>query len=779
MNTPSETNSETVPGSDDHTVPDLSIHRDIGAIPRKTVVDLTPPSEQDFDFIRHVRLTLRGRFAWLIGLGILTGALGAFAGWKLGHPMYVSTGLVRIANELPKVMTETDQNSPMQMYDTFMQSQRLLITSRYVLDLALQDPIWQTTGYPVPADPDTYFREHLTVTVTLRSEYIEIAVSDRDPGMAAAAVSSVVNAYAQLYDRQERQLEDARMGALNEKSGPLQQKIHALTDQISADSAEFGTNDLSAFYSAAADRVAKTSAALEDIRTAIAVAPEASSSGAAKPATQAAAMAIEQIAAMDPVMRDYVSDESRWEDELARLLTAYGEKHQSVILARESLDAARNRVNKYADSYREFHVATAQNLGDPGTTPVVTAGRSLASLQDSEVRLTKLLQQERSEMVRLGSKRMELDQLRSDLAQTNDEFTQVLRRTDALHSEDMLGGRLSITSAGQIPLGPERDPRRLAAAAGALVGAGLPATVLVLVSLLLKGKFRYSEETEKNLAEGIPLLGIVPMLNGNADAGEAMSNAAFSIHQIRVTLRAQTPRDRTSSLYLVTSAGQGEGKTSLTMSLGLSFATTRLRTLVIDCDLVGRQLTESLQASDLPGLHEAMACGSIRKKVRKAARNLYFLAAGQVTANDATSLSPDKLRPLLAQARKHFDVILVDTGPILGSVEAAVLAQEVDGVLFAITRDQRRALVERAVRRLATLDAPLEGFIFNRARVKDFETSSYGASSARSARANGTTVGDLPIPKTQFLVGFGPLVQAVAATISSRPVLVTAAPAVP
>src|ERR1700722_3717422 len=164
--------------------------------PPSTPVNGTPRTESDFNFVRHVRLALRGRYGWVVGLGILAGALCGYAGWKLGHPTYLSSGLVRIAYELPEVMSETDQNGPMQMFDTFMQSQKLLITSRQVLDVALQDPIWHTTGHDVPADPDNFFRRYLTVTIGPRSEYIQIQVSYTDPGVAAAAVNSIVNAYA-------------------------------------------------------------------------------------------------------------------------------------------------------------------------------------------------------------------------------------------------------------------------------------------------------------------------------------------------------------------------------------------------------------------------------------------------------------------------------------------------------------------------------------------------------------------------------------------------------
>jgi Mrp family chromosome partitioning ATPase/uncharacterized protein involved in exopolysaccharide biosynthesis len=722
------------------------------------------PAKSEFDIWRHIRMSLRGRYAWVIALGIVFGLLGGYGGWKLGHPAYVSTGLVRIAYELPQVLNETDQNGPMEMFDTFMQEQRLLITSRHVLDNAIQDPIWHNMGYPVPADPEDYFLRHLTVTINSRSEYIQISVSDRDPGLAAAAVNSVINAYSQLYERQERAIEDARMGALNDKMRALESTIQNLTDQINKAAGEFGTVDLTMFFDASADQVGKTASALDDIRNAIAMSPARASAGSdTQPSTQPVQLSVQEIAAQDQVMHGYLEDENRWKDQISHDLKSYGPSHLSVLRAQQSLNEAIDRVNSYAESYRQFHIATDQNLGDPGLTHVATAGRTLASLLDSEARLSKILDQERAEMVRLGNQRMNLDQLRSQCAADQEELAQVKRRSETLQSEDTLGGRMSITSTGEVPLGPATDPRLKLAAAGLMAGATFPALFLVLASLLVKGRFRYSEQADGGVADGVPLLGIIPAISVDSDDADEANNAAHSVHQIRINLQAHKPRERHCSVYLITSAASGEGKTSLTMSLGLSFAMTHQRTLLIDCDLVGRQLTRTLNARSFPGFLEAMVAGSFRRKLRKPAANLYLLPAGNVGVNDAFSLSSVKLRPLLEEARRHFDVILIDTGPILGSTEASVLAQEVDGVLFTITRDQRRGLVERAMRRLASLDARVEGLIFNRARGTDYESSVYSNSSQRSVGAVHHAAATSP-PRSENLGGFGPLVQAVAST---------------
>jgi Mrp family chromosome partitioning ATPase len=235
-----------------------------------------------------------------------------------------------------------------------------------------------------------------------------------------------------------------------------------------------------------------------------------------------------------------------------------------------------------------------------------------------------------------------------------------------------------------------------------------------------------------------------------------------------VTLQSQAPRDGGCRSYLVSSASPGEGKTSLTMALGLSFAASQMRTLVIDGDIVGRGLTSGLQASQVKGLYEALAAGNLRGLVRKAAGGVHVLCAGNVGSTDACGLSPAAVGALLEQARHHFDVVLIDSGPVMGSVEAAVFAPEVDGVIFTIARGQRPAVVQKAQQRLDALGARIAGVVFNRAQPKDFHRSPFGSSSASSSSASSSDASrSAALPEAPKFTRFGPLVQAVACGMPS------------
>src|ERR1700683_95739 len=90
------------------------------------------------DVARLILRALRGRYRLTLMLALLAGTIGAAIGWFWAGPLYRSEGMVRIASALPAVIQQTDQNQPIPMFESFMQAQQELVTSRNVLDKVAQ-----------------------------------------------------------------------------------------------------------------------------------------------------------------------------------------------------------------------------------------------------------------------------------------------------------------------------------------------------------------------------------------------------------------------------------------------------------------------------------------------------------------------------------------------------------------------------------------------------------------------------------------------------------------
>jgi Mrp family chromosome partitioning ATPase len=82
--------------------------------------------------------------------------------------------------------------------------------------------------------------------------------------------------------------------------------------------------------------------------------------------------------------------------------------------------------------------------------------------------------------------------------------------------------------------------------------------------------------------------------------------------------------------------------------------------------------------------------------------------------------------------------VLIDTGPVLGSIEAHLVCAQADGVLLVVGAGRARGQVKNAVDQLRRVNARLLGLVFNLAQAKDFRTSA-ASQSFRSVRPDGVT----------------------------------------
>ena len=146
-------------------------------------------------------------------------------------------------------------------------------------------------------------------------------------------------------------------------------------------------------------------------------------------------------------------------------------------------------------------------------------------------------------------------------------------------------------------------------------------------------------------------------------------------------------------------------------------------------------LTEALNIQEkMPiGLLEACAGENIETCVTETPiPGMWILPIGTAHPTDASRLSPNAIQRMLWEARQRFDVILVDTGPALTSLEASIVASEVDGTVLIVSRGNQRPLVEQTLRHLNSIHANIAGVVFNRADSRDFMKST--ASSTSSSR---------------------------------------------
>jgi capsular exopolysaccharide synthesis family protein len=168
----------------------------------------------------------------------------------------------------------------------------------------------------------------------------------------------------------------------------------------------------------------------------------------------------------------------------------------------------------------------------------------------------------------------------------------------------------------------------------------------------------------------------------------------------------------------VTSPTPGDGKTITTLNLAGALAQAQgARVLLIDADLRKPSVAEYLPLGDgrIPGLVDAITHPETRlhEIVRRFDRlNLSVLPAGVATSGTYELLTSPRLETLLAEARSHYDYVLIDTPPLVPVPDCRLIGRWVDGLLVIVAahKTPRRLLGEA----LNTLDpAKVIGVVFN------------------------------------------------------------------
>lgn len=229
----------------------------------------------------------------------------------------------------------------------------------------------------------------------------------------------------------------------------------------------------------------------------------------------------------------------------------------------------------------------------------------------------------------------------------------------------------------------------------------------------------------------ISLLGVMPLLP-KAKIGERLSLltqqssgvAAEHVRIIRTSVLLSRP-DELPSCVLITSPGEGEGKTTLSVNLAVALAQLEnTKVLLIDADLrnPSHKYIHGVQREgiDTNGLATFLAGrASLREIIyRTDLANLSVIPRGERPPNPSELLHSKQLRELLKKCREERYHVILDAPPVLPVTDPVILASQVDGVLLVACAGQTtREACRAAIDQLTSAGGRILGIVLQKVRV--------------------------------------------------------------
>lgn len=653
-----------------------------------------------------------------IGIAVIL-VLGLTAlSYMLTKPVYSSTARIGIERQTPDVVQATqDRNQPLttdsSSVDTEVAQVRSTETLGEVVDRLKLDQRADFAGDAASKDEArrramAALSSNLSVSRDGDSYTIEIGYSSRDPQLATTIANTTMDIY---FDRQR-----------GEKEGRGQRDVALLSSRLESLKVDVARADTAVAQFRAATNLVdiqndNTSAQqnLSVLSSQLAAAQAEQAAAEARNSATSARSAGAGSSVVSPVLQQLRTEESRLSAQRESLASRYGPSHPALRDIDQQLTEARRQISTETARVREGLAADA-----------AVARRKSSSIVSSIGAQEGQLLQGNAASVRLGQLEREATSAKSLYEALLERYRQAVARQGTER------GNAYVISRAVLPLRPD-SPKLPIYAAGGLICAFLAASLVTAGLELLESGFSTRRQVERALA--LPVLASIPDLtklpkNAIKSPSPMTSSAHLidrpgdifseSFRAIRTGLRIGRENQTIRSLAIC-SALPNEGKTTTAFSLARSAALSGKKVLLVDCDLRRQASSRQVEGKIEYGLLEMLrGQATMEQAITKDSASGAFLLPQRATGEqDYDMIASSEMKTLIDRLKTQFDLVILDTAPILAIADSRAIASMADATLMAVRwRKTPTQAVQMALDQLKLAEANVAGIVLTLVDVK-------------------------------------------------------------
>ncbi len=419
----------------------------------------------------------------------------------------------------------------------------------------------------------------------------------------------------------------------------------------------------------------------------------------------------DELKKKDPTISEYLENKTA-EPYLARLQEqiAEVETQKDIAMANSSKNAGSNKelIKQYDDKLADLKKKLKESMQEYKATILAASPEEIKSLtqkifeeqikfQAHEASYNKLKgflngYEKRFESLpekTIGLARYQREQM------ANEKLYLLLEEKyqEALINEQSTTGSVLVLNFARTPKEPSKPNRKLIVLIGLVLGLGL-AVGYALILNYFDRRIKTPEDIEDR---NINLIGWVPRvktISGEtnkkgkefiiSDNADSVASEAFKA--IRTRIRYSMIDGEAKSI-LITSSAPGEGKSTIAVNLAGSFALANKRTVILDCDLRKPRVHSIFNEKRFPGFTDYfIGRASFEEIERKTiVENLSMITAGTIPPNPSEILDSRGMKSFMKKLSNEFDIIIVDSPPILTVTDAEILSKLVDETILVVS----------------------------------------------------------------------------------------------
>jgi capsular exopolysaccharide synthesis family protein len=698
---------------------------------------------------------LRRRWMLALPLGILLACMLAGGGWVLMTPKYTASAYLRLgADERPLVFQTADQGRS--DFKIFKNTQAQLMKTPFVLNAALREPTVNAVEEVQNAENKIdYLQQEIKVTYPGDGELMQVTYSSNSGASAIAVVNAVVDAYLDEIVAAERKERLDRLQSLETVHDEAENKVRASRNKLKEFAVSLGTGDSESLtvaqqsalqqYGQMQEKLAEVQYELMQAEGQLKVANQIASQfsesakgeGQEVNPTDAAAKREVEINAMiekSPEVASLRNEIELLQVRMSSLASTYGTGFPAYRQAKQEMEQMQQLLAKRREVAREPAVKAFEDTEQLEQYRRATGTSANGQItQYDAMRLStrvevlsaqeKLLQSKVDELSeetkKLGKTSIDIELMRSEIAAQEGVLQRVGEEIERTNIELKTASRVRLISKADSATPPEFMKRITRTAALGFFGLFAPLGLLIGWDLTHR---RVDNADAVSNTLSIPTLGVIPTVNQKVlfrdpPAGNRLVSERTRLLEAVDSMAAMVQfhcQSSGSKVLLVTSAIPEEGKSTVACQLADSLARAGNRVMLVDFDLRRPSVHRYLRLPNDLGVGDVLdgraTVDGIMQKLDKS--GLSILSAGSSEQSMQAMCTNGSIERLLAKLRDEYDIVILDSSPILPVADTRSLVKFTDSVILTLVRDRSRLpLVSQASSILASYRANIMGGI--------------------------------------------------------------------